>query len=119
MKKKFILAMSVVLLLIMITVTCVACSPNAESIKKKVEAKGYAVDYYTADLGNDENVAQVLYAYKDEGIDGPALIVYWYFNDKDAKKAYDEYSQEFEGYWTVVKKGKAVAMGVKELCDLV
>ncbi|MCX4362296.1 MAG: hypothetical protein OSJ74_02765 [Clostridia bacterium] len=118
MKKKVFLCVSVVLLIVTIAVICAACTPNVDSLKSKVEAKGYTVHSYIADNGDgEENVAQVLYAYKDEENQDVELVVYWYFTESDAKAAYEKYSAE-ETKMYVVKKGKAVALGSKELCDL-
>ena len=101
---------------------CLACTstPNAETIKKKVEAQGYNVEYYAAAPNNEEHAVQVLHAYREED-DFSALVVYWYANEAAAKAAYADHSKNAdpdEGY-VVIIKGKAVAMGIKELCDLV
>ena len=122
MKKKLILSVSVALLVVMTMLLFVACAstPDAKKLAKKVEAKGYSVEYYDADTShNEETFIQVLHAW-NETSDGNALIVYWYPSEKEAKKAYDEFSKQFddEKDYGVKIKGKAVGLGIPSLLEL-
>ena len=97
-----------------------ASTPNAKQLAEKVKAKGYKVEYYDADTSNnDMTCTQVLHAW-DESINENVLIVYWYPSEKEAKKAYDEFSKQFadNSDFKVTRKGKAVGLGIPSLIKL-
>ena len=101
----------------------VACAstPDAKKLAEKVKDKGYEVEYYDADNSRnpDETCIQVLHAWNNSNNEN-VLIVYWYPSEKEAKKAYDEFSKQFADAeeWNVKKKGKAVGLGIPSLLNL-
>ena len=123
MKKKLILSVSVILLVALTATLFTACAstPNAKRLAEKLEANGYGVEYYYADNSRnpDETCIQVLHAWTEES-DGNDLIVYWYPNEKEAKRAYYEFSKQFADAeeWNVKKQGKAVGIGIPSLLNL-
>ncbi|MDE5654822.1 MAG: hypothetical protein K2I46_04355 [Clostridia bacterium] len=133
MKKKLVLSISVVLLLVMVVVACVACTPNADKVEKKLKDKGYSVN--VEDISADGSgqyaslgVTKVLSASKSED---DYVIVLW-FKDSDklneayekAKAEFDEWKQAYEEMggefnMKLVKKGKAIVQGSANAVKLV
>ena len=133
MKKKVVLAVSVVLLLVMVTAMCVACTPSSDKIKEKLEDNGYKVIVAEATdemKEEDANVTKTLLAYKKElSLTAlmPDLSIAWYKDSKSAKEAYEEAQKSLEDMKSVLgtdtyqvkKKGNAVMMGTEEALKLV
>lgn len=120
MKKKVVLSVAVVLLVVMVAAMCVACTPNADSLTKKLEKKDYKV-VNNPILGKDMEKAIV--ASNGEEM----LYVTWYKTSDAAKEAYDKakdgkedmkqlFSKDVE--FKVAKKGNAVAVGTKNAIKL-
>ena len=131
MKKKVVLSVAVVLLLVMVTAMCVACTPNADKLKDKLEDKGYKVSVNDATEKQKEEtgVTKSLVANKKEislSALMPDLTVTWYKDSKSAKKAYDkakdgldEFNSSMGTKFVVKKKGNAVVLGTEEAAKLV
>ena len=123
MKKKFILCIGIALLIVTIVSLLAACSatPNAKQLEKKLQDKGYSVEYYNADMshGGDENIIQVLHAWSGNGEDGNVMIVYWYNSEKAAKEAFkNEYENlDFGEGFSTMRKGKAIDISLTSLLD--
>ena len=132
MKKKVVLSVAVVLLLVMVTAMCVACTPNADKIEKKLKENGYTVQVADAtDKQTEETGAtKGLMANKKEfslSALMPDLTITWYKDSKSAKKAYEDAKKGLEeakdltgtNVYQVKRKGNAVMMGTEEALKLV
>ena len=129
MKKKLVLSISVVLLLVMVVVACVACTPNADKVEKKFKDKGYDVQVIEVSSDSEDpitseyaqmGVTKVIRASKSE--DDYAVILWFEDSDKlndaykEAKAEFDEWKKAFEEEgekfnMKLVKKGKAIVQG--------
>lgn len=107
MKKKVVLSVAVVLLVVMVAVMCVACTPSQKSVIEKFEKEGYIVVG-----GEDSKVIGATKITKN-------IEITWYDNEDDAKKAY-EISIKLPGTSekNVKRKGNAVAVGDEESIKL-
>ncbi|MDE6210629.1 MAG: hypothetical protein K2O31_00945 [Clostridia bacterium] len=106
MKKKVVLSVAVVLLVVMVAVMCVACTPSQKSVIKKFENKDYKLIAGDAD-------SKVVNLTKAESLTSiKTITITWYDNEDDAKDAY-EASIKLPGQSekTVKRKGNAVAIG--------
>ena len=127
MKKKVVLSVAVVLLIVMVAVMCVACTPNSDNLKKKLEKKDYVVKVSTSKAETSmfgDDAEKVLMAGK-KGSLSPDLTVIWFKDSKSADKAYKDAQNTLEKLgdagkdMKVVKKGKAVVSGKKDAVKLV
>ncbi|MDE5756510.1 MAG: hypothetical protein K2I23_05400 [Clostridia bacterium] len=109
MKKKVVLSVAVVLLVVMVAVMCVACTPTQKSVMKKFEDKGYTV------VGKEDS--KVISCTKVSLSDPQSIIITWFDNEDDAKDAY-EAALEAGSKETVKRKGNAVAVGTKDAVKL-
>lgn len=107
MKKKVVLSVAVVLLIVMVAVMCVACTPTQKSVIKKFENKDYKV------VGNEDS--KVINCTKLS--DAQSIIITWYDNEDDAKKA-EELALKTNSKETVKRKGNAVGVGTKDAVKL-
>ena len=97
MKKKVVLSVAVVLLVVMVAVMLVACTPSQKSIIKKFEDNGYAV------IGGEDSKMITCTKITE------SIIITWYDNEDDAKKIVDTFnSKKF-----IARKGCAVAVGTE------
>ena len=106
MKKKVVLSVAVVLLVVMVAVMCVACTPSQKSVINKYRNKDYKV------LSGDEN-SRVVVLTKSESLTSlKKVTITWYDNEDDAKSAY-ETAIKIPGYTekNAKRKGNAVAVG--------
>ncbi|MDE7070818.1 MAG: hypothetical protein K2O86_02450 [Clostridia bacterium] len=137
MKKKLVLSISVVLLLVLAVIACVACTPNADSVQKKLEGEGYEVEVIEVSSDSEDivistyaqiGVTKVLRASKSE--DEYLTILWFSDSDKfnDAYKSAEEKIEELKGYAEeagitfnvkLVKKGKAIIQGTADAVKLV
>ena len=109
MKKKVVLSVAVVLLVVMVAVMCVACTPTQKSVMKKFEDKGYTV------VGKEDS--KVINCTKISLSDPQSITITWFDNEDDAKEAYD-LALEAGSKETVKRKGNAVAVGTKDAIKL-
>ena len=137
MKKKLVLSISVVLLLVLAVIACVACTPNADSVQKKLEGEGYEVEVIEVSSDSEDivistyaqiGVTKVLRASKSEE---EYLTILWFSDsDKlnDAYKSAEEKIEELKEYAEeagitfnvkLVKKGKAIIQGTADAVKLV
>ncbi|MDE6474528.1 MAG: hypothetical protein K2L70_05450 [Clostridia bacterium] len=98
MKKKVVLSVAVVLLVVMVAVMCVACTPSQKSVIDKFKGEEYLV------VGGE--TAKVITATKV----GRKIVITWFDNEDDAKEAYDA-ALKLGTKETVKRKGNAVAVG--------
>lgn len=120
MKKKVVLSVAVVLLVVMVAVMCVACTPNADSLQKKLEKKDYKVVVQDG-VGDTTKSLQAA-----KGTD-ELLMVSWFKDSETCKKYYDEAKANDSTFklifgdkeYKIVKKGNAVAVGTKNAIKLV
>ena len=107
MKKKVVLSVAVVLLVVMVAVMCVACTPSQKSVINKFKNKDYKL------LLGDEN-SKVVTLTKAESLTSiKEITITWYDNEDDAKKA-EEAALKLGSKETVKRKGNAVATGDKD-----
>ena len=122
MKKKVVLSVAVVLLVVMVAVMCVACTPNPDNLKSKVKEKGY-VTIPSGILSLSKDITDSLAASNGEEV----LVVIWYKDSDTCKSAYEKAQdnkdlvKDFFGdkEFKVVKRGTAVCYGTKEAIKLV
>lgn len=100
MKKKVVLSVAVVLLVVMVAVMLVACTPSQKSIIKKFEDNGYAV------IGGEDSKMITCTKITE------SIIITWYDNEDDAKKVVDTFNSE-NGKKFIARKGCAVAVGTE------
>ena len=111
MKKKLIVAISVVLVMALMTAVLVACVPeDPADLKAKLEEKGYTVledSGLSGVIGGlfDSGVSSTLIARKD---DQSVTVVYYEDADK-AKAAHEEMKEEYEDAKEEIKELKAEA----------
>ena len=98
MKKKVVLSVAVVLLVVMVAIMCVACTPTQKSVIKKFEDEGYAV------IGKEDS--KVITCTKLTN----TIIITWYDNEDDAKEIVSNFNSE-NGKKYIARKGCAVAIG--------
>ena len=115
--KKFITVAAMVILAVVLATMLMACTPSADSLKKKYEDKGYTVLDLSADDADTE--AEVKYVFgANKGIE--TVTVVCFANGDDAKKYYEEAKEGIEKLGSlgesmdVKKSGNAVAVGTKE-----
>ena len=115
MKKKVVLSVAVGLLLVMVAALCVACTPNSDKVKEKLEKKDYAV--IVTEI-NADGLEKTLIATK--GLD-EAVTIGWFSDSKKRDEAYKEAKEQYKDNdnMKVVKKGKAVIVGTKNAVKLV
>ena len=97
MKKKVVLSVAVVLLVVMVAVMLVACTPSQKSIIKKFEDNGYAV------IGGEDSKMITCTKITE------SIIITWYDNEDDAKKIVDTFNSE-NGKKIIARNGCAVAV---------
>ena len=113
MKKKVVLSVAVVVLLVMVTAMCVACTPNIDNVEKKFNNKDYKTVLKTEKSLSLAKMTNALIPTPES-----AIIIAWYDNTDDAKKAYDDAIKAGGTKETVKRKGNAVATGDKDAIKL-
>ena len=127
MKKKLVFSVSVVLLLVMVVLSCVACTPNANITKKKLEKKGFEVEVVNVTDESELGLIKFLQAFKGED---EYVIIYWFSNHnklndayKEAERIFDEWKAQCEEgevfELELVKKGKSIIQGTKAAVKIV
>lgn len=128
--KKFITVAAMVILAVVLATMLMACTPSADSLKKKYEDKGYEVKVYEGedleDIAGDSEYGELEYMLRAVNEDGDSVSIVCFKNSEDAKKAYDEakkdldeMKEEFGGElpeefdMDIKKSGNAVASGTK------
>lgn len=137
MKKKAVLSVSIVLLLVIVVLACVACTPNSDNVKKKLEKNGYQVTVteISSNAGDkyaDMGATKVLSAYKGEAMEDYVYVVWFSDSEKldkaykdskaqfdEMKKAYEEMGMGKEFDMKIVKKGKVLISGTATAVKLV
>ena len=140
MKKKLVLSVSVVLLLVMVALACVACTPSSDSVKKKLETEGYTVVVVEISSNLFDDIEGV--DYKEMGVtkllsatntkNDEYVMILWFTDSKKLNEAYDEAKKELDElkeYYEeneeeefnlkLVKKGKALIQGTESAVKLV
>ena len=128
--KKFITVAAMVILAVVLATMLMACTPSADSLKKKYEDKGYEVKVFEGedldDIGGASEYGELEYMLRAENEDGDYVSIVCFKNSEDAKKAYDEAKKELDEMkeefgdelpeefdMEIKKSGNAVASGTK------
>ena len=128
--KKFITVAAMVILAVVLATMLMACTPSADSLKKKYEDKGYEVEVLEGedldDIGGASEYGELEYMLRAENEDGDYVSIVCFKNSEDAKKAYDEAKKELDEMkeefgdeipeefdMEIKKSGNAVASGTK------
>lgn len=128
--KKFITVAAMVILAVVLATMLMACTPSADSLKKKYEDKGYEVTVFEGedleDIGGASEYGELEYMLRAENEDGDSVSIVCFKNSEDAKKAYDEAKKQLDEMkeefgdelpdeldMDIKKSGNAVASGTK------
>lgn len=128
--KKFITVAAMVILAVVLATMLMACTPSADSLKKKYEDKGYEVAVFEGedleDIGGASEYGELEYMLRAENEDGDSVSIVCFKNSEDAKKAYDEAKKQLDEMkeefgdelpdefdMDIKKSGNAVASGTK------
>lgn len=128
--KKFITVAAMVILAVVLATMLMACTPSADSLKKKYEDKGYEVKVIEGedleDIAGDSEYGELEYMLIANNEDGDSVSIVCFKNSEDAKKAYDEAKKDLDEMkeefgdelpdefdMDIKKSGNAVASGTK------
>ena len=129
--KKFITVAAMVILAVVLATMLMACTPSADSLKKKYEDKGYEVTVLEGEdlddiTGGASEYGELEYMLSAVNEDGDSVSIVCFKNSEDAKKAYDEAKKELDEMkeelgdelpeefdMEIKKSGNAVASGTK------
>ncbi|MDE7071720.1 MAG: hypothetical protein K2O86_07070 [Clostridia bacterium] len=113
MKKKVVLSVAVVLLVVMVAVMCVACTPSQKSVINKFKKNEYTL------FAGDENSDVVILTKAESLTSIKQITITWFENEDKAKEAYNN-SIKLPGYSekNVKRKGNAVAVGDEDSIKL-
>ena len=128
--KKFITVAAMVILAVVLATMLMACTPSADSLKKKYEDKGYEVKVIEGedleDIAGASEYGELEYMLRAENEDGDYVSIVCFKNSEDAKKAYDEAKKDLDEMkeefgdelpdefdMDIKKSGNAVASGTK------
>lgn len=129
--KKFITVAAMVILAVVLATMLMACTPSADSLKKKYEDKGYKVEVLEGKdlddiMGGASEYGELEYMLRAENEDGDYVSIVCFKNSEDAKKAYDEAKKQLDEMkeefgdelpdefdMDIKKRGNAFASGTK------
>lgn len=125
--KKFITVAAMVILAVVLATMLMACTPSADSLKKKYEDKGYEVEVIEGEeleeMGNPAGEGDLEYYITAKHEDGDYVMIACFVNSDDAKDAYDLIKEELDKMkeelgdefndMDVKKSGNTLAYGTK------
>ncbi len=113
MKKKVILSVAVVLLVVMVAVMCVACTPSQKSVINKFRNKDYKL------IVGDEDAKLVTLTKAESLTSIKTITITWFESEDEAKEAYNNAIKlPANSEKTVKRKGNAVAVGDEDSIKL-
>lgn len=98
--KKLFTVTTIVVFAVLLATMLMACTPSADSIKKKYEDKGYDVELATDEklesMGEMYGYGELEYMIYADNEDGDYVSIVCFKKSDDAKKAYDKAKEEID-----------------------